>query len=203
MDEIVKQALAKWPNVPHCYGWLLLDARGAWRMRDDQAQSLNLPGDKINNPALLHFIHRNYTHDNQGQWYFQNGPQRVYVELEATPFIARTDPVHGMVLHTGEPFLEIDSLWMTERGEFVFQGMGTVAMLDNRDLAQCMEGLRIGREAPTEDQLSAWLDDTGNGDCMAWHYGGREYPVHRILHEQLDDQFKFVARPSNHPSVVL
>ena len=27
MDEIVKQALAKWPNVPHCTGWLLLDRR--------------------------------------------------------------------------------------------------------------------------------------------------------------------------------
>ncbi|MEO6353290.1 MAG: DUF2946 family protein, partial [Burkholderiaceae bacterium] len=22
MDEIVKQAIAKWPDVPHCYGWL-------------------------------------------------------------------------------------------------------------------------------------------------------------------------------------
>ncbi|MEG1326098.1 MAG: DUF2946 family protein, partial [Janthinobacterium sp.] len=34
MDDLVKQALAKWPNVPHCYGWLGLDARGHWRMRD-------------------------------------------------------------------------------------------------------------------------------------------------------------------------
>ena len=29
MDDIVKQAMAKWPNVPHCYGWLALDARGS------------------------------------------------------------------------------------------------------------------------------------------------------------------------------
>ena len=27
MDDIVKQAMAKWPNVPHCYGWLALAAR--------------------------------------------------------------------------------------------------------------------------------------------------------------------------------
>ena len=27
MDEIVKAALKKWPNVPHCHGWLALDAR--------------------------------------------------------------------------------------------------------------------------------------------------------------------------------
>lgn len=28
MDDIVKQAMVKWPNVPDCYGWLGLDARG-------------------------------------------------------------------------------------------------------------------------------------------------------------------------------
>ena len=39
MDDIVKQAMAKWPNVPDCYGWLGLDARGNWYMRDDPAQA--------------------------------------------------------------------------------------------------------------------------------------------------------------------
>ena len=39
MDDIVRQAIAKWPNVPDCYGWLGLDARGNWYMRDDQAQA--------------------------------------------------------------------------------------------------------------------------------------------------------------------
>ena len=39
MDEIVKAALKKWPNVPHCYGWLALDARGDWYMRDDRIQA--------------------------------------------------------------------------------------------------------------------------------------------------------------------
>ena len=34
MDEIVKKAMAKWPNVPACSGWLGLDARGQWYMRD-------------------------------------------------------------------------------------------------------------------------------------------------------------------------
>jgi len=40
MDDLVHQAMAKWPNVPDCYGWLGLDARGDWYMRDDQAQAL-------------------------------------------------------------------------------------------------------------------------------------------------------------------
>ena len=39
MDDIVKAALAKWPGVPHCYGWLGLDRRGRWYMRDDRTQA--------------------------------------------------------------------------------------------------------------------------------------------------------------------
>ena len=35
MDDIVKQAMAKWPNVPHVYGWLALDRRGVWRIKGD------------------------------------------------------------------------------------------------------------------------------------------------------------------------
>ena len=39
MDEMVRQAMAKWPNVPACYGWLGLDARGQWYMRDERTQA--------------------------------------------------------------------------------------------------------------------------------------------------------------------
>lgn len=73
MDEIVKQALAKWPNVPHCTGWLLLDRRGQWRMRDEAAQAAGALGDAIRHEALIGFINRNYERDPDGQWFFQNG----------------------------------------------------------------------------------------------------------------------------------
>ena len=99
MDPMVLQAMAKWPNVPHCYGWLGLDARGNWYMRDDRAQAAGsfqsgLPhskGSLLKHEKLIDFIQRNYASDAQGQWFFQNGPQRVYVELEATPWIWRLD----------------------------------------------------------------------------------------------------------------
>ena len=39
MDDIVKQAMAKWPNVPACAGWLGLGARGDWYLRDAAAQA--------------------------------------------------------------------------------------------------------------------------------------------------------------------
>lgn len=109
MDDIVRQAMAKWPNVPDCYGWLGLDTRGHWYMRDDGAQAQGsftsgAPGAKgslLQHEKLIDFIHRNYAVDAQGQWYFQNGPQRVYVELEATPWVWRIASDFGVQAQTG------------------------------------------------------------------------------------------------------
>jgi len=97
MDDIVRQALLKWPDVPDCFGWLGLDARGNWFMRDDRVQAqgpfaggtVQSKGSQLKHEKLIEFIQRNYQPDAQGQWFFQNGPQRVYVELEATPLIWR------------------------------------------------------------------------------------------------------------------
>ena len=115
MDDIVKAALAKWPNVPNCYGWLGLDARGNWYMRDERAQAagpfgandlepaqrLAAKGSLLRHDKLIDFIQRNYEGDAAGQWFFQNGPQRVYVELEATPFIWRIGSGFAVTAHTG------------------------------------------------------------------------------------------------------
>lgn len=105
MDDIVRQALAKWPHVPHCHGWLGLDARGNWYLRDDRTQAAGpFPAEKgsmLRHDKLIDFIHRNYAADEAGQWFFQNGPQRVYVELEAAPWIWRVGDDFGIVSHTG------------------------------------------------------------------------------------------------------
>jgi hypothetical protein len=195
MDEIVKQAMAKWPNVPHCYGWLALDARGAWRMRDEHAQATEQPGDKIFNATLLGFINRNYTHDDRGRWYFQNGPQRVYVNLEATPYIARTDPAQGFVLHTGEPLSIVADAWMTESGRLVLESEGKVAMVDDRDMAQCIADLRINGEAVNDEQLLAWLRQPDVGGQLMLRQADRQLPVHHIASDALATHFGFVQVP--------
>ncbi len=110
MDDIVKAALLKWPNVPACRGWLALDARGEWYMRDEPAQAAGAfpqsKGSHIEHQKLRDFIERNYAADADGAWFFQNGPQRVYVELEAAPWIWRLTPdaTAGVTItsHTGK-----------------------------------------------------------------------------------------------------
>lgn len=89
MDQAVLDALKKWPNVPACTGWLMLDRRGQWRMRDEACQASGGSGDPIRHTALNAFIARNYAVDDEGRWFFQNGPQRVFVDLAYTPSVVR------------------------------------------------------------------------------------------------------------------
>ena len=193
MDDIVKQAMAKWPNVPYCYGWLALDARGAWRMRDEAAQRAGAPGDRLTNAALVGFIARNYVADERGCWYFQNGPQRVYVNLETTPFIARTDPARGLVLHTGQPLGAPDEAWLTDAGGIVLRAGQVVAQVDDRDAAQLLQAFELdGRPAAIEDVM-AWLE--GGAGELAVRWQERSIAVGRLAADDVPGRFGFVRRP--------
>jgi len=196
MDDIVRQAMAKWPNVPHCYGWLHLDARGNWRMRNEAAQASDLPGDRIANAALIDFIHRNYAHDEQGRWYFQNGPQRVYIDLAATPYIARTardDPDAGLLLHTGEMPERFDAAWMTDSGRLVLKTDGKIAMLDDRDLQHLLPAIHIGN-APAGDALVKWCAGE-NPAAATIDIRQVRLPLERIPQEEMPQRFGYVSRP--------
>ncbi|AZP10989.1 DUF2946 family protein [Undibacterium parvum] len=157
MDEIVLAAIAKWPDVPHCYGWLGLDARGNWRMRDERAQALQLAGDKIRNPTLLGFINRNYQHDQDGCWYFQNGPQRVYVDLESAPYIVNTTP-DGLILHTAVALPAIDAAFMSSSGQLYLRAGEILAQLDDRDLATCLPQVQLDAKPVSDEDLMTWLE---------------------------------------------
>lgn len=194
MDDIVKQAMAKWPNVPHCYGWLALDARGGWRMRDEAAQQADALGDKLTNPALVGFINRNYQHDEEGRWYFQNGPQRVYVNLEATPFIARTDPAQGMTLQTGAALPAIERLFLTESGAAIAQAGEIVAQVDDRDVAQLFENLELDGKPAGDEALLAWLENSAG--TLTLNYRGMHVPVERAERDALPQRFGFVRMPT-------
>ena len=193
MDDIVKQAMAKWPNVPHCYGWLALDARGNWRMRDEAAQRAGAPGDKLANAALVGFINRNYAHDDQGRWYFQNGPQRVYVNLEATPFIARTDPGQGFVLQTGQPLATVEAVFMLDTGAVILQAGEVVAQLDDRDLAQVLARMELDGQPASVEAIMAWLEDDAAALALALPNG--PVGVERLSAEALQRRFGYVQAP--------
>ena len=129
MDESVLRAMLKWPDVPAVYGWLALDRRGHWRIR----------GEKIGNRALRDFISRNYRADDAGCWYFQNGPQRVYVQLAYTPLVVRSDK--GVLTdHCGNLFHSNEVL-LDDEGSILMSGSRGVGLLDDRDLEKYAERL--------------------------------------------------------------
>lgn len=198
MDEIVRQAMARWPNVPHCFGWLRLDARGQWRMRDERAQQLALPGDPIRHQALLAFIDRNYACDDTGRWYFQNGPQRVHVDLEWVPHILRTQPganalVPSLILHTQVAVEHLDAAWMDENGRLYLRSGNIIAGVDDRDLATLLPCLHHAGQAD-EEALLRWLE--GAEDLtLSFTWNGQGLPLQRIASDQLEQTFSFVCSP--------
>lgn len=154
MDEIVRAALKKWPNVPHAFGWLGLDARGRWYLRDEVTQrDGTFPasrGSLIEPGRLQDFIGRNYAVDERGRWYFQNGPQRVYVQLEDTPWIWRVqvgdDGAELRVQsHTGLDQPADGATWLDDAGTLYLEaplGLGRVHSQDMHAAAQAVEAGR-------------------------------------------------------------
>jgi hypothetical protein len=178
MDEIVIAALKKWTHVPHCRGWLGLDARGDWYMRDEAAQAAGafpqVKGSRIVHEALLGFIGRNYERDDAGCWFFQNGPQRVYVELEAAPWVWRLQPVgQGIEVrsHTGLLMKQVHAACVDERGRLFLAtelGLGLVHSLDMDVAAHAVEeGTWRPHPVPFEDLLRRY------GDVLSPEAAGR------------------------------
>lgn len=168
MDDIVKQAMAKWPNVPDCYGWLGLDARGNWYMRDDQAQAAGsfdcgkpqAKGSRLQHEKLIDFIGRNYAADTQGHWYFQNGPQRVYVELEATPWVWRLTEDLTITAHTGQSTKFLRCIQDENGWVYLLTPLG-FGLLHTQDVVYAAQALESG-EWMLESALKADLQHLFN-----------------------------------------
>lgn len=149
--------MAKWPNVPSAYGWLGLDARGNWYLRDEQAQAAGAfasgrPGAKgalVQLEKLVDFIQRNYEVDEAGRWFFQNGPQRVYVELEVAPWIWRLQPDGGLCSHT-EQLASYRSSWVDEQGRLYVDTELGLGLVHSQDMHLAADWVEQGRWLPQE-----------------------------------------------------
>lgn len=211
MDEIVRQSMAKWPNVPHCYGWLALDRRGQWRMRDEQAQASGAAGEPIRHAALLAFIGRNYASDDRGQWYFQNGPQRVYVALAYAPFVVRLSWGHGeageatgdegpvLTDQTGRRF-DAQACLLDEDGNVAFVGASAVqgeaaplALLHDHDIELLTRVSDLAQAA----EIAETSDDTADAHAavrLHWQ-NGTSLPFATVHAGTLPTRYGFAREP--------
>ena len=193
MDEIVTRGMAKWPNVPSVYGWLSLDRRGNWLIK----------GDRISNQLVTDFIGRNYARDARGCWYFQNGPQRVFVNLAYTPIVLRIvspegAPLLALSAHTGSPVASLDGAWIDENGTVLLdtgQGPGTI---HDRELARLLPHLIDANGNPL---LDAVLDELmelvqqGKPVPLWLKYRDSNLKIEPIASRDVPGRFGFVAQP--------
>ena len=173
MDPIVEAALKKWPNVPHCYGWLALDARGDWYMRDDRTQAAGtfpqVKGSRILHEKLREFIERNYASDEAGCWFFQNGPQRVYVGLEAAPWVWRLQPggdALQVVSHTGRD-AKVEGVWLDEQGRLFLSTDLGLGLVHTQDMGLAAQAVEAGR----------WQPASAEFDSLPARFGYRLHPA--------------------------
>ena len=158
MDEMVLQAMAKWPQVRACRGWLGLDGRGDWYLRDDAAQAAGpfrtpdqgagtpaARGSRLTHDKLIAFIGRNYAPDELGQWFFQNGPQRVYVELQFAPWVWRVTDLGAITVrsHTGVDSPVLSTL-LDDSGHVYLETEMGFGLVHSQDVWQAAQAIEAG-----------------------------------------------------------
>ena len=182
MDETVVRAMARWPNVPDCYGWLTLTRRGEWRIGERR--------ERIAHRGLSEFINRNYLAGERGAWFFQNGPQRVWVSLDFTPLVYRSghdEPTH-LTAHTGTPARQIERVAIDQDGSLILVTELGPGVLDDRDLAAMLPMIHASSGRALEDCV-------GN-PAEALRFGPAGMPVERLSADSLETEFGFVRHPS-------
>ena len=203
MDEQVIRSLIKWPDVPDCYGWLALDRRGQWRMRDEFTQQNNLPGQVIKHQSLNEFISRNYARDTQGKYFFQNGPQRVFITLDSTPWIVRMIPSdQGVKLLTQcQSPIEPTAALSDEKGNIYIVGNIAQVVYEESDRAQfklqTTESIALLHDHDLDlfSELATLKEEACSfGGSWSWH--GKQLPLDPIHSSELANRFDYLAQPS-------
>lgn len=165
--------VARWPNVPACYGWLALDARGRWRLGPDG-------GELVQHPGLIAFLNQNYQSTAAGTWFIQNGPQRAFVTLERAPYIVRLMPDGTLATHTGLAVREIRDALLDSDGNAYLSCEHGLAGIDDRDLSALL--------------VTDGADPSGDGTPRL-QLGDRWIALVEVDAESLPNRFGFVRRP--------
>jgi hypothetical protein len=185
--------MGKWPDVPNVYGWLQLDRRGSWLIK----------GNRIANAGVTAFIGRNYAADERGRWFFQNGPQRVFVTLEYTPFVVNTasDASRALETHIGQSIAKISGAWVDETGSLLLRWATGLGVLNDRDLATVSGLFTDLHGKPISDAVLARAFDAEarrHATGVYVDYAGSRVPIGRIQAGEVAQKFGFdpVPRPA-------
>jgi hypothetical protein len=188
MDEIVLRSMLKWPDVPAVYGWLSLDRRGNWMIKTVAGRF-----ERIAHAAVREFIGRNYAADPEGRWYFQNGPQRVFVTLDYTPWVYRLDDAgQGFLAHTEAVPRALEAVFLDDAGALLLETEFGIGVLLDRDLPTVLERMSDSRGGDAEQLIENILQGAREQVMLR----GKNVPIASIRAADIPSRFGFVARPA-------
>lgn len=177
--------MQRWPDVPALFGWLGLDRRGRWLIK----------GETISRPQIIDTINSNYAADEYGRWYFQNGPQRGYIQLEYAPFVLRAQG-ETLVTHTEVSVGQPTRAFLDEEGALLFQTEHGAGVLVDTDLDWALERLNIAGAPVNEQQLAAALaQPSGSATPLCVKIGQAKVPLSRLDREKVPAALHFVRDP--------
>ena len=177
------------------FGWLSLDPRGRWRLHPQGQAARGGAGESITNPQILGFINRNYEHDDTGRWFFQNGPQRVFLRLDAAPYVLRLDDDgRSLRTHTDMPVATVTGWWLDDAGQlYAMTDRGPGIVLD-RDLAALMERLVTDEGAALLDVVDRLAPAQSLRIALPNVYDAA--PLRPIVRAQVPSALGFQANPT-------
>jgi hypothetical protein len=186
MEEWVQRALKRWPNVPALFGWLRLDRRGRWLIK----------GETISRPQIIDTINRNYAADDQGRWYFQNGPQRGYMQLEYAPLVVRATNDDALMTHTDLRVEHVSAAFMDETGALLLQTEhGPGALIDD-ELPWALQRMYVADRLITGEQVESALSlPSGIPTPASLRLAGIDIPITRLDAALAPAQLHFVRDP--------
>ncbi len=187
MEDWVRRSLARWPNVPALFGWLKLDRRGRWLIQ----------GEPISRPQIVETINRNYAADEQGRWYFQNGPQRGYMALEYAPLVLRAEASgETLTAHTEARVGSVSAVYLDEEGALLLDTDLGPGVLDAADLGWALQRLEADAGEVGEAQLAAALAlPSGSFTPLYLRIGPARLSLRRLDAAEAPGKLGFVREP--------
>jgi hypothetical protein len=191
MDDWVLRALQRWPNVPALFGWLGLDRRGRWLIQ----------GESITHPRIVQTINRNYAADEHGRWYFQNGPQRGYMQLASTPWILFVgEDSSSLVTHAGQPVERVTNAYLDEQGALVLLTEHGPGELIGSDLSWALERMSARQHPIDDEMLAAALSVPSGSDTeITLSLASSAVPLRRLNFADAPSALGFDRMPTPRP----
>jgi hypothetical protein len=176
--------------VPALFGWLSLDRRGRWLIKDEL----------ITRPQIIDTINANYGVDEHGRWYFQNGPQRGFIRLAYAPLVLQVES-DALMTHTQQRIKQLRQIYLDEEGSLLLVTEHGPGGLIDTDLEWALNRTHHQQAALQADDIAAALEvPSGHVTDLTFTWQDQLLPITRLDCAAQPALLKFVRDPQPLPN---